>query len=322
MNLFGQNIELSRKNIDLDSIINIAKETFAVKNELLRKEHVTYCLAWNKRLGSQNRVVYNAIGPDVSTILLATNPTEIIGVDKSYINANHIAEFAKQHWNEIDTIPEINLAIEGHFVNIPDLYHGFSGEKKIAILESDIRVRNKRGYWDMGNLWRWSIERLTCIELKKMGVNNKSITSSSDSNELKFEWAFPNEEPKERTIKYINTTLENINNNFPSDIDCFYQKSIPDSNPTSKYIINIKPLMNKRSTFIIGQRFKKGVKDTNEEYKKVLQNSLGSKFKFIKENNMLTLIEELPAEQEGELTRDKEDGTHDYGMRYHVFRRG
>jgi len=63
----------------MNNLINRIKRQFS--SQLLRKEHISYLLEWNKLLGNKKKVLYNAMGPDLSTVLLFANPTEIIGVD-------------------------------------------------------------------------------------------------------------------------------------------------------------------------------------------------------------------------------------------------
>jgi hypothetical protein len=309
------------KKESLNQILALVQQTSAVQNSLLRKEHIAYCLSWNEVLGTQKKVVYNAIGPDISTVLLTTNASEIIGVDTARISVKEISDYAKNHWTQIDTKPEIELYVDEYVSENPNFSHDTKEEEKIKFLNKSLFLRQKRGYWDLGHLYKWGIERLSCLELKKMGVNPHTIEIDEKNKTLNFEWAFPEEKPKLRSIKYIRGTLDQ-NLDIPSNIDCFYQKSLPKSEDTPKYIKTIIPLMSSKATFIIGQNYNtRIVWENNEEYKKAVKQALGIRFKFIDDKNFSTLIDNLSDESYPEFKEDKLDGTYNYGMRFHVFQK-
>src|SRR3989339_369926 len=203
----------------MNNLINRIKRQFS--SQLLRKEHISYLLEWNKLLGNKKKALYNAMGPDLSTVLLFANPTEIIGVDPKGFFRN-TEEYVLKFWNFIDIKPIVR---SGDF-----WYHSEKNtaksykptEEELYFFKENLKFRKNYGYWDITHIRRWGLDRLLMIELKKLNVNPGSIKFNSNPFQISFEWAYPKEKTKERKLTYLSGTLDKVFDGI-EEIDCYYQ---------------------------------------------------------------------------------------------------
>src|SRR3989339_224816 len=184
----------------MKNLINRIKRQFS--SQLLRKEHISYLLGWNKLLGNKKKVLYNAMGPDLSTVLLFANPTEIIGVDpKGFFRDTE--EYVLKFWDFIDIKPIVKSGDSWYHSekNIAKSYK--PTEEELYFFKEDLNFRKNYGYWDITHIRRWDLDRLLMIEFKKLNVDPDSIKFNSNPFQISFEWAYPKEKAKERKLVYI-----------------------------------------------------------------------------------------------------------------------
>lgn len=232
-NLERNTLPIRKERHGLAKNLALAPTLPIVRSGFISKEQATYCMGWKDIVNPQSEpkvVLYNAMGPDVSTILLATNADTVYGVDFQPPQVTKLMYYL-DHWDEVDT-DATSLPPESDYYL--DKYHLTSQTEEIANreLQRTLQLRNKRGYWDVAEMLTWSIDRCLVIELKKLGVDPKTIqvTEVQGKVQLEFFWAFPGEEPKQRKILYLaGTTYDIIDNphgfNLPS-LDGYYEKSM------------------------------------------------------------------------------------------------
>lgn len=323
----------------LESLLRTAENIVPVKNDLLRKEHAAYCLAVYDMIGRQNMVAYNAMGPDISTVLLLTNPGEILGIDSARVDAEIFEEYVTDNWDIIDKKSVIGLK---------KALYSYSGSVCLSgASEADVRetflekqyLRKLRGYWDESDMYAFGVERWLAVELKKLGVQQEDIVidhadgspADRDGFSISFDWAYPGEEKKNRKLQYLHASLYDFRDkssifrrkkcfgDYADDIDCFYQKSLPDTERTSLYISTILPYMNDRKVIMVGHQFEYGNKNINVEFCEEIKDTLGQNFS--KENNVMDpLIDSLSYDEYKLHDNDKEFASYKYGMKLHIFR--
>lgn len=288
----------------------------AVRNGLLSREHVAYCLAVNSIIGPQQKAVYNAMGPDISTVLLVTNPRKVVGVDHEYVNTLGLQEYIEKYWDMVDALPIKEAGIfryptrDGE--NTAEAYQ--PSEEDIERFFEDLDCRRQKGYWDESMIYRHSVERLLAIELKKIDVKKEDISFAPNSKSIRFEWAYPGETQKKRNLRYYRSDILKLGYNLDK-VDCFYQKSLPIPRDTIKYIKKILPNLNPGATVLVGHLFKyNDYWDSNEDFKNDILDVLGEGFEQIDEESQISsLIDRLPEE-------DPDDPYNNYGMKLHIFR--
>lgn len=220
----------------LNRNLSLAETVPVVQNGFITKEQVAYCLGWKDLVNPNSEpqaVLYNAIGPDVGTVLLSTNATSVYGVDAQPPSIDRTRHFLSE-WDKVDTDvvslpPKDNSYIDRYHnegIKIP------TPESAARELQKTLRLRAERGFWDVGEMITWSIDRCLIIELKKLGINQSDIqVNSADGQiQLDFPWAYPGEEPKLRRVTYIKgMTYDIIDNpekyNLPQ-LDGYYEKSV------------------------------------------------------------------------------------------------
>lgn len=79
-------IQEGKQNVNeaLNRNLLLAEVIPAVQNGFITKEQVAYCLGWKDLVNPNSEpqvVLYNAMGPDVGTVLLATNASIVYGLD-------------------------------------------------------------------------------------------------------------------------------------------------------------------------------------------------------------------------------------------------
>lgn len=302
--------------MDIKDMLDLADRQAVVRNNLLHREQTAYCLAWNSMIGQQKKVIYNAMGPDLSTALLLTNPLEIIGIDRRGIYENYLEEYITKYWDLVDKKPILKAGAFWYYdkKNTAESYTATG--QQWQYFELDQNFRKEHGYWDLAHINRWDIERLLSIEFKKLGVspNDMKIFVPSNPARIHFNWPYPQAAERKRKLTYIGGTLTGCRHKF-FGIDCFYQKSLPEPEDTLQYITAVLPAMKKDATVIIGHLF-----DHNRTWKsnnlfcRAIQKTLGKDFKRIRIDSAIeSLIDDIPD--------DSIEPRNLYGMKLFVFKR-
>lgn len=280
------------------------------RNEPLRKEQIRYYVAWHTAFGDLPNVVYNAMGPDISSILYFANPTQITGIDPAINFSQYSQEYIHTHWSYIDETPVSRAA---------SLTRSFPPDERKKFHE-DIGDRSRRGYWNLSALERWGIDRLFFIDLKKLHVEPRSISLCIEDKvaTVRFLWGYPGERPTMRTLRYIQGTLDDMNKKEYAalrginHVDGFFQKSIPAHYMTAEYLRLMRSRLNPHAVVAIGHRY--NIQGSNEVYKTDIQKALGDKFSpRILDVAYEKMIDDLP-EDDPNFEENK------YGMKLHVFR--
>lgn len=289
-----------------------------VENNLLRKEHVEYCMGWHKEIGDRNKVIYYKMGPDVSTALLTTNATEIIGIDNSFYEG-HSQDYIKKYWNFIDNkaIPVAGASgyQNGRFT--PESY--VPDKDRAKMFKEDLEDRRRRGYWNERASINFGMDRMFLIELKRLGIRKDIINIKERENlgtEITFNWAYPGERSKGRKVTFIPQHIvseaEGKVVTLLKDADCYYQKGDSPKNTYAR-VQDVQPYLKEAAVVAIGYQFQQN-KD-NSEYNKELGLALGHWYKPLFLNGYYDrLIDRLPE-------RDPAYQDNHYGMKMHVFQR-
>lgn len=226
-----------------------------VRNRLLRHEHVSYSMAWKRQINPHSRpitVLHTACGPDLSTVLLATNASRIIAVDRFVPQVDSLNLFLS-HWNTIDTDPTIAFDEDRKSAMGWDQQPEAMMDMLLPPFKEMLKARRERGFWNDTDIMGSSVDRLTVIELKRMGVELghirlKPADSQTDPQELlgetqlTFDWAFPGEEPRLRTVDYIRTDIAllfsgDLGSQLPP-VDGLYQKARNGGSPRESALIH------------------------------------------------------------------------------------
>jgi len=290
-----------------------------VENDLLRSEHVEYCLAIQRKIGTREKVIYYKMGPDISTILLTTNATEIIGIDGSFVGNPYTQDYVEKYWDLVDKKPIPPPGAFGYQWG-DFTAEGYQPSKDEAqMFKEDLLDRKNRGYWNSRSPLNFQTDRLLIIELKRLGIARESIKISPQVDlitEITFDWAFPREATKARKIVYLpEFAVTESKRNIVALLkgsDGYYQKGLSPEN-TFAHVQDAQPFLKDAAVVAIGHQFK--LNKDNDEYQRELWTALGHWYRpvFLDEyhNN---LIDKLP-----ERDPDYEDNK--YGMKMHVFER-
>ena len=295
----------------MNNLINRIKRQFS--SQLLRKEHISYLLEWNKLLGNKKKVLYNAMGPDLSTVLLFANPTEIIGVDpKGFFRDTE--EYVLKFWDFIDIKPIVKSGDSWYHSEKNTAKSYKPTEEELYFFKENLKFRKNYGYWDITHIRRWGLDRLLMIELKKLNVDPGSIKFNSNPFQISFEWAYPKEKAKERKLIYLPGTLDKVFDGI-KEIDCYYQKSLPNPSDTLTYLNLVLPNLSSKSVVALGYILNDrpyGWKN-NEQFSQDVKKLLGDRFYYEEGNKKLNnLIDQIPD--------DVNDPYNQYGMKLHIFR--
>ncbi len=278
--------------MNLRELLAKAEVSCAVKNGLLTKEQVTYCMAWRRKIGDQKRVMYNAMGPDLSTVLLTTNAKDIIGIDTAWVYANGVRGYIDSYWDEVDRAPILHPEAFWNLLS-PDTPYK-PDEERINRFNEDMEFRKAYGYWDKSIINRWDLDRLLVIEMKKLGVEPESVSVSENSGfvDVGFKWAYPEEEITSRTLRAFCGTIPQLPPNIPK-VNCFYQKSFFNADETKEYLKIVLPFLDARANILVGKRW-----NENRRFKKEIASALGGGFNEMRiGNNYTSLVDSLPDEE-------------------------
>jgi len=292
----------------------------AVRHLLMRKEQAEYCMAWHGVIGDRKKVIYNGMGPDISSVLLFTNATEITGVDTKGFYNDHTEEYITKYWDFLNTKPIWRAGAFGYASQTPENLKLDHHEWKLFY--DHRRNRLLKGYWDYGAVNHWDIDRLLMLEFKKMDVEKEMIKIkriTGGVTEIGFDWAYPGESVKPRKLIYVWDDLGALTRgrklkHFIRNADCFYQKSVPVENyETLNYLKMILPYLGKDAVVAISYIFKDW--GDNKIYKKELADALGQEFNPLGLDGVYDeMIDNLPEE-------DVKADMNKYGMKLHVFGR-
>jgi hypothetical protein len=239
---------------------------------LLRPEHVLYARAWHDRIGDRERVLYNAIGPDISSVLFATNPREVVGVDVIPFDSELLYYYMG------DNFKNLNLGFKNQDCSLLGIIKDIlNNQCPLHVLEKKVSKRKKLGYWSIKDLKTFPLELLLSVELKSLGVSYEDI-EILDIDSFSFDWSHNGEEPQKRLFRYVKGPLDNIADEGINEIgsfDCFYQKSLPDITLIFRYLALVDKLVKKDSTLLIGRvnHF------LDEYYKQRIIKTLGENYK-------------------------------------------
>ena len=244
---------------DFEQDKQIAEISLISKNLLLNPVFVTYYMGWKHLINPQSRdlsVLYNGMGPDASTILLATNATSITSIDPKHPTLKELSEYLGK-WDIIDTDL---YTLPGNINVMDDEVRNDPTETKLnTYLQGILKNKAISGHWDSLDISALGVSRALLIELKKLGVDNKSIkiTGEGDKPTIEFLWAYPGEQPKTRVIKFGVNFLESFIDDQVTNsknYDGFYEKSIMAGSVTQQpdVIKKLIPIINSGGFFLVG----------------------------------------------------------------------
>jgi hypothetical protein len=208
-----------------------------VSNGLISEEYFDYLNSYKHRVNPESnalKVAYGGMGPDFITVSLATNATEIWGIDVNPYNASKV-KFYLENWKSVDTYDPRLPPTER--INDRD-YFRMVGIDPVArpeyVWERDVGKRKSLGYWDLNAISTWGVERLLVYEFKKSGVEENSVTVEAinpQKTEVSFDWAYPGEKNRRRTLKLIHDdfygAISGDTKNVYPRFDVVYVKSVP-----------------------------------------------------------------------------------------------
>jgi len=269
--------------MNIEKLISISDNEPVVKNNLLLSGQVSYNLGLNQIIGPQKKVLYNAMGPDVSTVLYLTDPEEVIGIEQSMMEAGKLQKLIEESWDTLE------YEVDKH--DLKRTFSCMSDKEARDLYLIQLGHRKKYGYWDYGELENWGRERLMALELKKLGIKKEDIEIKKESFNkftLTFPWKHPNSEEKSRTIFYNqHSTLDEIP--IPK-MDAFYQKALPYWDFSLRYVGFIKKKINSKGNVLLGYWHTEGQERNNKNFKKQSKINLGRKFKEIDDDELVKLI--------------------------------
>jgi len=290
-----------------------------VENNLLRKEHVGYCMAIHKEIGDRQKVIYFQMGPDISTVLLTTNATEVVAIDGRFRGGADSQNYPDKYWDLVDKKPFPPPGALGYKWGSLTVEKYRAAKDVVEMFMEDLDFRKNRGYWSHRSPLNFQTDRLLMIELKRIGAIRESIKVSpkpDSTTEITFDWAYPGEASKTRKIIYLpEYKLTEPKQNVIAllkDSDCYYQKGLTPEQ-TYALIENIQPFLKWAQVIAIGYQFK--THKDNDEYWRELGLVLGHRYSMVHPDSYYgSKIDELPEEY-------PEDEDNKYGMKMHVFER-
>ncbi len=195
------------EDIDIDRIP-------AVKSGLMSEAQAAYYVALKQKVNPESsslKAVHGASGPNIIDVLLASDATDIVNVDGAYLSIWQLRE-------------ALRTSKTGSFVS--------EGVKK-AVLEAKQEKRSQYFYrWE--NVQR-ALPELIVQELQLMGASHINIEGVDNNVVITFKWAYPGQELKDRTVRFVGATdLTNVPT-YPEalkkiisgkePIDLYFQKS-------------------------------------------------------------------------------------------------
>lgn len=202
---------------EVKSNFSIAQNSRIVKSGFLDEAIVARLLHMSSKINpeSNDYTVYNPfMGADISTILLITDASSVIGCDIGY-NEDFCTKL-----NSLD--PNTHNRLESLIPSYEQRINDDGDMKKIsswANYYSDIKSKGYYRYGTDDNESKNLVLNLL-MELKALGAKNVDY---SELGEISFDWRHPKSNVfKRRTIRFINADATNY---MPNDsFDCFVQK--------------------------------------------------------------------------------------------------
>jgi hypothetical protein len=223
--------QLELKSIEKHSFkdnLNCAETLPPVKDGSLSKEQAAYCLAWKDIVNPESKkgetIMYNAMGPDFLTAFLVSNAEKIYGIDSNPPTYEKLVE-CFENWDNIDNDSNSIPPINDNCASVDKKIHPKS-------LQKIIKLRAEQGFWDTEEMSAWPIEHCIIIEMKKMGIDKSTvkIENINERAQISFDWAYPEEETRRRTVVYIAQKTDDIINDPNhcgiTSIDGYYEKSM------------------------------------------------------------------------------------------------
>jgi hypothetical protein len=239
---------------------NIAKLP-EVANQHTAKEVVAYNISQKDIINPESKTPFYVLEvgflPDISTILHATNatevdvispgsaypyrwirtptggthmafPMEVYRVEKRTLIGAHLKTYLQN--GSLDeqlaaSFMEINSRVDSVFRHhLQD-----NLEATLNLYRAMTQNRFAESYWDHSFLNDWGIELCLATELKKMNIPFDAIFVYINGNvtEIDFDWAYPGEKEKKRRIRYFGT--ESYSMEKGGTMGCYFQRSrLPD----------------------------------------------------------------------------------------------
>jgi hypothetical protein len=231
-----------------------------VKNGSISKEQAAYCLGWKDIINPESKqgetIMYNAMGPDFLTAFLVSNAELIYGIDSNLPNYEKLVD-CFENWD--------NVGNDKNPISLINNNHDSSNKKAAENhCEETIKSRADQGFWDIPGINKGSIESCIIIEMKKMGIDKSSIKieNINERVQISFDWAYPEEEMRHRTVTYItqntNDIINDPNHCGIANIDGYYEKSMNNprftlSSSSSNDLPFISQLINPNGFALIGR---------------------------------------------------------------------
>jgi hypothetical protein len=236
-------------------------------------------LGWNSVIEDleHSSVIYSGIGPDLITVLRVTDATTIHGLD-FFPPVHTVLQFYISNWDKVDTDP-ISLTPPDNYHTLEDTFGKKPNESDLLrYFQEMLEKSKKRGYWDVSEMATYDISRCIAIELKRMGVDPRSITISTpqeDTTQLEFKW-----ESKKRTVIYYKGSILDVYDSkfrLPT-VDCYYQKSNEGNTKLWNNLIlkDLPKYLNKNGVILLGRPFG-GKRQRRRQHNRDVQ-SLGKDF--------------------------------------------
>lgn len=208
----------------------LAETLPSVQNGLLNKEQIIFSMGHKEIVNPASLngfiVRYNAIGPDLSTVLFATNAAVIDGIERARLDPVWIRYYYQSdEWDFLDRRcfdPARKPELSNRLSEITD-------RNNLTEFQRILGFRKTFGYWHLDEIKKLILERSIMLECKMLGVKREDIDllSLENVNVLEFLWAYPGEAPKKRIVRFHHGSLFNLSSKgrvLPS-FDCLYEKS-------------------------------------------------------------------------------------------------
>lgn len=185
---------------EVQRLLELAREYPAVRQELLPAEQAAYLMAWKEQVNPDSepfRLFYPAMGPDISSALLATNCTEIDMIDR-HAPSGDMLNHALSEWKKSRRSFKVDLRDEDD--RMPP-FQNIINNVGTAFLH-----RYQFGYHSNFDISYTGIEHILMGELYKLIGNDMStvnIAGTDEIPELRFMAAYPGEDPKQRVIRFM-----------------------------------------------------------------------------------------------------------------------
>ncbi|MBI2411409.1 MAG: hypothetical protein HYV32_05965 [Candidatus Kerfeldbacteria bacterium] len=239
---------IERNNIDPEykRIFDTAKRSSIVESGLYSPEQAAYFMSWKERIrgdaaatqkDSEFGILYGGIGPDISSALLLSDATHVIGVDIKFGGLSYGPVQVENFQKIIDEWQDENP------------------------INKEILFKKRRsGFYHANIIEESDAAYLIILELRSLGVDLHKVQISkvqgACSIQLSFPWAYPGESQKRlREITIANGDIRDPDHIKEilgqSKIDCYYEKSMFDSSLGYGNLTNILDKYTKEQASVI-----------------------------------------------------------------------